>query len=509
LIKRALISVYDKTGLGKLAEYLDQNKVEIVSSGGTCGFLAEMGIAAKKVSEITGSDEILGGRVKTLHPAIHAGILARDDQLAELAGHGLAAFDLVVVNLYPFEKVAGGGASPDEVLENIDIGGPAMLRAAAKNFPRVIAICSPEDYDGLIDELKSNAGETTLEYRRRMARKVFARIGAYDNAIAAYLDIKDRLFKENIVLRLEKMGRLRYGENPHQQAALYLDPTYQYTSLAKAQVLSGKELSFNNLWDLEAALQMALDFDRPFAAVIKHTNPCGAAIGGTLAEAYGKALACDPQSAFGSIISLNKTVDMDTARLIHETEFIECVLAPDYEPEALELMKKKKTRRLLAVGQLQPPSEDDLEYRMISGGALAQTRDRKIVQAGDLSIVTKAKPTQAQIEDMLFAFQVVKHVKSNAALICKDGAAVGIGPGQTSRVDASLIAVRKAGHRAKDAVAASDAFFPMPDGLEVLAEAGVRAVIQPGGSKADPEIIAAADRLGVAMVFTGIRHFRH
>jgi phosphoribosylaminoimidazolecarboxamide formyltransferase / IMP cyclohydrolase len=509
LIKRALLSVYDKTGLEKLAGYLKENKVEIVSSGGTYEFLKEMGIAAKKVSEITGAPEILGGRVKTLHPAIHAGILARTDQLEELSRLNLATFDLVVVNLYPFEEVVDSGAQLEEALENIDIGGPAMLRAAAKNFPRVTVVCSPPDYDGLIDEFKSNNGETTLEYRRKLAQKVFAKTSAYDNAIVTYLTGKESLFSDSRVFSFEKLNRLRYGENPHQQAAIYIDSTYSFSSIAKAQILSGKELSFNNIWDLEAALQMALDFEKPFAAVIKHTNPCGAAIGATLAEAYAKALASDPLSAFGSIIALNRTVDMAAAKLIHETEFIECVLAPDYAPDALDLMKKKKTRRLLALGNLQSPADNDLEVRAITGGALIQTRDKQPLQARDLTIVTKTKPTQAQIEDLLFGFQVVKHVKSNAVLICKDCATVGIGPGQTSRVDSSLIAVRKAGERAKDAVAASDAFFPMPDGFEVLAQAGVKAVIQPGGSKGDPEVIAAADRLGVAMVFAGIRHFKH
>lgn len=504
-----MLSVYDKTGLEKLAGYLNQNKVEIVSSGGTYEFLKEMGIIAKKVSEITGAPEILGGRVKTLHPAIHAGILARKDQLEELSRLNLATFDLVVVNLYPFEEVVDSGAQLEEALENIDIGGPAMMRAAAKNFPRVTVICSPSDYDALLGELTTNNGETTLEYRRQLAQKVFSKTSAYDNAIVSYLTGKEKLFADSRVLCFEKLNRLRYGENPHQQAALYIDPAYPFISIGKAQILSGKELSFNNIWDLEAALQMALDFEKPFAAVIKHTNPCGAAVGENLAEAYRKALASDPLSAFGSIIALNRTVDLAVAKLIHETEFIECVLAPGYEPDALELMKKKKTRRLLATGKFQIPSENELEIRAITGGALIQTRDKQPVLARDLKIVTNAKPTAAQIEDMLFGFQVVKHVKSNAVLICKNGATVGIGPGQTSRVDSSLIAVRKAGERAKDAVAASDAFFPMPDGLQVLAQAGVKAVIQPGGSKADPEVIAAADKLGVAMVLTGIRHFKH
>jgi phosphoribosylaminoimidazolecarboxamide formyltransferase/IMP cyclohydrolase len=509
LIKRALISVHDKNHLEALAGYLEQNKVEIVSSGGTYDYLHRMGVSAKRITDITGAPEILGGRVKTLHPAVYGGILARIDQLDELKQHSLDLFDLVVVNLYPFEKIVADGAQLAEALENIDIGGPSMLRAAAKNFPRVTAVCSPADYESLIEEMKTNNCETTIEFRRSMALKVFASISAYDNAIASYLIGKDDLFRDNVTMTFQKLNGLRYGENPHQQAALYIDSSYVSNSIAKAKILSGKELSFNNIWDLEAALQMAMDFKPPFAAVIKHTNPCGAAIGATLAEAYEKALASDPLSAFGSGIALNREVDMATARLIHNTEFIECVLAPDYNPNALELMRKKKTRRLLAVGKLQAPVENDLEMRAIAGGALFQTRDHHEIKSQDLNSVTKIKPTPQQIEDLLFGFQAVKHVKSNAVLICKDGATLGMGPGQTSRVDASLIAVRKAGGRALGAVAASDAFFPMPDGLEVLAEAGVTAVIQPGGSKADPDIIAVADRLGVAMVFTGIRHFKH
>jgi len=515
LIKRALISVYDKTGIEKLAGYLNNKGVEIVSSGGTYETLKQAGIAVKKVSDITGSPEILGGRVKTLHPAIHAGILAKADQLDELNSHKLPQFDLVVVNLYPFEKVVAEGASLEQALENIDIGGPTMLRAAAKNYPRVTVICNPADYDNLIDQMENNNGDTTLEFRQRTALRVFARISFYDSKITRFLASQASAtesadtFADSFAAAFMKKTALRYGENPHQKAALYTEPGYQYTSLADARILAGKELSFNNLWDLEAALQMILDFDQPFAAVIKHTNPCGAAVGESLAEAYRKALSSDPLSAFGSIIGLNRVVDIDTARLLHETQFIECIIAPDYDPEALALMQKKKARRLVAVGPLKPPADEYLEMRRILGGALVQTRDIAEITANDLKLVTKAAPTPEQIKDLLFGFKLVKHVKSNAVLICKNSATVGIGMGQTSRVDASLIAVRKAGERANGAVAASDAFFPMPDGLEVLAEAGVQAVIQPGGSKGDPDVIVAADKAGIAMVFTGMRHFKH
>jgi len=515
LIKRALISVYDKTGIEKLAGYLNKKGVEIVSSGGTYETLKQADINVKKVSDITGSSEILSGRVKTLHPAIHAGILAKADQLDELSSHNLPLFDLVVVNLYPFEKVAAEGAGLDQALENIDIGGPTMLRAAAKNFPRVTVLCNPSDYDSLIDQMESNNGDTTPVFRHQMALRVFSRISCYDSKITQFLAGQTGstenadTFIDSFSTSFMKKNVLRYGENPHQKAALYAEPGYRYTSLADARILAGKELSFNNLWDLEAALQMILDFDQPFAVVIKHTNPCGAAVGETLAEAYHKALASDPLSAFGSVIGLNRVVDIDTARLLHETHFVECIIAPDYEPEALALMRKKKARRLVSVGQLNPPPDDYLEMRRILGGALVQTRDIDEITGNDLKLVTKVTPTPEQIQDLLFGFKLVKHVKSNAVLICKDGATVGVGMGQTSRVDASLIAIRKAGDRAKGAVAASDAFFPMPDGLEVLAEAGVKAVIQPGGSKGDPDVIAAADKAGIAMVFTGMRHFKH
>lgn len=513
MIKRALISVYDKTGVEKLAGYLQEKGVEIVSSGGTYKKLSEAGIKVTKVTDLTGAGEILGGRVKTLHPNVHAGILAREDQLDELAKLDIQPFDLVVVNLYPFEQVITSGASLAEALENIDIGGPAMLRASAKNYPRVTVICDPIDYDSLIEIIETNNGATTEEYRQFMAIKTFARTSAYDNAITTYLnkqaEEQEDDFPRSISLNFIKKDTLRYGENPHQKAALYTEPSYAFTSLANARVLAGKELSFNNLWDLEAALQMILDFDEPFAAVIKHTNPCGAAIGKSLSEAYHKALASDPLSAFGSIIGLNRVVDMETAQLLHDTHFVECIVAPDYEPEALTLMKKKKARRLVAVGDLQRPDSSHFEIRRILGGALLQSRDTQEPSRDDLKTATKVQPTSEQIDDLLFGFKMVKHVKSNAVLICKDGATVGIGMGQTSRVDSSIIAIRKAGERAVAAVAASDAFFPMPDGLEVLAEAGVKAVIQPGGSKGDPDVIAAADKAGITMVFSGIRHFKH
>jgi phosphoribosylaminoimidazolecarboxamide formyltransferase/IMP cyclohydrolase len=512
-IKRALISVYDKEGLIDLARGLRQFDINIISTGGTMKTLKDAGIPVTSVSDITGFPEILDGRVKTLHPKIHGGILARRDlpeHVSQIEKHDISPIDLVIVNLYPFEKVTSKpDISEEEVIENIDIGGPSMVRSAAKNYGDVTIITSPSDYAALLDELTNNNGATTLEFRRKMAQAAFAKTASYDTAIAEWFSKTDDQFPQSFNPSYKLISGLRYGENPHQKAALYEIPDFPFTSLPKGRLLSGKELSFNNIWDLEAGLQMALDFTEPFAAVIKHTNPCGAAVAETLAEAYKKALDADPVSAYGSVIAVNRAVDMDTAKLLHETPFVECILAPGFEPESLELLAKKKNRRLLDVGKLSRSPENSLEYRPITGGTLAQTPDRFDVKKENLQVVTKVVPTDQQIDELLFAFRIVKHIKSNAIVICKDRTAIGVGPGQTSRVESSIIAVRKAGERARGAVAASDAFFPMPDGLEALAEAGIVAVIQPGGSKQDPNVIAAADRLGVAMVFTGIRHFKH
>ncbi len=512
-IKRALISVYDKEGLLELARGLRQFDIDIISTGGTMKTLKDAGIPVTSVSDITGFPEILDGRVKTLHPKIHGGILARRDlpeHVSEIEKYDIYPIDLVIMNLYPFEKVTSKpDISEEEAIENIDIGGPSMVRSAAKNYGDVTIITSPSDYAALLDELKNNDGATTLEFRRKMAQAAFAKTASYDTAIAKWFSKTDDQFPQSLNLSYKLKSGLRYGENPHQKAALYEIPDFPFASLAKGRLLSGKELSFNNIWDLEAGLQMALDFTEPFAAVIKHTNPCGAAVAETLAEAYKKALDADPVSAYGSVIALNRAVDLDTAKLLHETPFVECILAPGFEPESLALLAKKKNRRLLDVGELSRSPENSLEYRPITGGTLAQTPDRFDAKKENLRIVTKVAPTVQQIDELLFAFRIVKHIKSNAIVICKDRTAIGVGPGQTSRVESSMIAVRNAGERAWGAVAASDAFFPMPDGLEALAEAGVVAVIQPGGSKQDPIVIEAADRLGVAMVFTGIRHFKH
>jgi len=512
-IKRALISVHDKDGLIELAKGLNEFGVEIISTGGTLKAIKDAGIPATAVADITGFPEILDGRVKTLHPNIHGGILARrelPEHISALKKHDIVAIDLVVINLYPFERVtARPDVSEADAIENIDIGGPSMIRSAAKNFRDVTVITSPDDYQTLLEELRANGGATTPEFRRKMAIAAFGKTAAYDAAINSWFGKTADTFPERLNLSYSISSTLRYGENPHQSAALYERPNYRYTSVPKGKILSGKELSFNNIWDLESGLQMIFDFSEPFAAVIKHTNPCGAAVGRTLAEAYSKALNADPVSAFGSVIALNRPVDMETAKLLHETPFVECILAPKFEPDSLELLAKKKNRRLLELGDIAIPPESEYECRHITGGILAQTPDRHNVKREELKVATKITPTDAQVDELLFAFRIVKHIKSNAIVICRDRTAVGVGPGQTSRVESSIIAVRKAGDRAKGAVAASDAFFPMPDGLEVLGEAGVTAVIQPGGSKGDPDVIAAADRLGMAMVFTGIRHFKH
>ncbi len=512
-IKRALLTVYDKQGIVEFGKKLVEYGIEIISTGGTMKTLQDAGIAVKSVSDITGFPEILDGRVKTLHPKVHGGILGRrdlPDHLAQMKKHGIEPIDLVVVNLYPFEKVTENpDVSEEDAIENIDIGGPAMIRSASKNFAHVTVITSPDDYAELLAEMSSHNGDTTLEFRRRMAGLTFARTAAYDSAINSYFNKDNHDFRSPITQSFRLRETLRYGENPHQKAALYESPNYRYSSIAKGRLLSGKELSFNNIWDLEAGLQMILDFKEPFAAVIKHTNPCGAAIGKTLAEAYRKALEADPVSAYGSVIALNRVIDMETAKLLHETAFVECILAPGFDPDSLALLKTKKNRRLLDIGDLKPSPAESFDYRPIAGGLLAQTPDRKDITCDDLQFVTIKKPSDHQIDELLFAFKMVKHIKSNAIVICKDFTTIGVGPGQTSRVESSGIAVRKAGDKAKGAVAASDAFFPMPDGLEVLANAGVVAVIQPGGCKQDPEVIKAADQAGVAMVLTGVRHFKH
>jgi len=517
-IKRALLSVSDKTGLVDLGRALDRLGIEIISTGGTMRKLRDAGVHVVSVSTFTGCPEVMDGRVKTLHPKIHAGILYRRDnekdaeELGELETKGI---DLVVANLYPFEQtVARPDADDAEIIENIDIGGPSMIRAAAKNFLFVTVVVDPADYPTLVAQLEENNGSTTLEFRRLCAAKVFAQSANYEKAIAAYFESgrgseADR-FPSPLKLTYRRQGSLRYGENPHQQAALYADPGFEQPTLLRAEVLAGKELSFNNYGDLDACLEILLDFKQPFACVLKHANPCGAAVGTTLALAYQRAYESDPLSAFGSIIGLNREVDLDTARLLHETHFVECMLAPAFSDEAIKLLTKKKARRILALPEIgRGRGADEVAYKFIRGGLLAQTADNHVMDSGQLQVVTRRRPTDEELADLLFGWVVVKHTRSNAIVFAKGGATVGIGMGQTSRVDSVHLAVKRAGERARGAVMASDAFFPMADGLEAAAQAGVTAVIQPGGSKGDPEVIAAADQAGIAMVFTGVRHFKH
>ncbi|MGH8014703.1 MAG: bifunctional phosphoribosylaminoimidazolecarboxamide formyltransferase/IMP cyclohydrolase, partial [Candidatus Zixiibacteriota bacterium] len=475
-------------------------------------------IPAISVSTFTGFPEIMGGRVKTLHPKIYAGILHRRDNpkdVEQLANADSKTIDLVIVNLYPFkETVAKPNVTEADAIENIDIGGPTMIRAAAKNFESVVILVDSADYSSLSKQLDSFNGATELNFRKNCAAKAFAQSADYDVAISRYFTpAKSETpadFPKTLELHFSHKMNLRYGENPHQAGALYESPAYSEPSLLRAEVLAGKELSYNNYNDLDACLDMLLEFNEPFAGVVKHTNPCGAAIGKTIGEAYQAAYESDPLSAYGSIIGLNREVNLEAAQLLHETPFVECILAPSFSKDALELLSKKKARRLLALPEIAKGKSRGLHnYRFIQGGLLAQSADDAEVKANELKIVTKKAPTKSEISDLLFAWKVVKHTISNAIVLAKNGATVGIGMGQTSRVDSSFMAVKRAGERAKGAVMASDAFFPMPDGLEVAVDAGVAAVIQPGGSKGDEDVIKAADKAKVAMVFTGIRHFKH
>ncbi len=519
--KRALISVSDKIGIDKLALKLNELGIEIISTGGTLKALRQAGAHVISVSTFTGAPEILGGRVKTLHPKIHAGILYRRENAEDvevMSQSDYRGIDLIVVNLYPFQQtVAKPDADDDLIIENIDIGGPSMIRAGAKNHESVTVVVDPSDYGTLIEQLEANDGATTYDFRRVCAGKAFQLTAVYDRAIADYFalgkpgDQNDSTrFPHDLSLNYLRKAELRYGENPHQQASLYGQEGFPGPTLINSQMHAGKELSFNNYYDLDACLEMVLDFKEPFACVVKHANPCGAAIGKDLAEAYKRAYESDPLSAFGSIIGLNQEVDIATAQLLHETPFVECILAPSFSDESLALLKKKKNRRLLTLADIvkgRPSGE--VYYRFIRGGVLAQTADDSEATKEMLKVVTNRQPTEAEIADLLFGMKIVKHTKSNAIVLAKDGATVGVGMGQTSRVDSGFMAVKRAGDRCKGAVMASDAFFPMPDGVEVATDAGVTAIIQPGGSKGDDQAIEAANKANAAMVFTGIRHFKH
>ncbi len=517
-IRTALLSVSDKSGLVPFARALQGRGVAILSSGGTARTLAAEGVAVETVEAYTGSPEVMDGRVKTLHPRVHGGILARGERdQGDLDRLGARLIDLVVVNLYPFERVAADPASGHEhIVENIDIGGPSMVRSAAKNHARVTIVCDPADYQRVLDAMDGGGGDTTPALRAELAAKAFAHTAAYDAAIAGYLSSRDEAgnrerFPRYLTLPFERAYRLRYGENPHQAAAFYVERDAPAGTLARAESLGagGKELSFNNLVDVDAALEAVREFDRPAAVVVKHTNPCGAAVGASLAHAYHEAREADPLSAFGGIVALNREVDEATARVVAET-FVECVVAPSFAPGALEVLRAKKNLRLLATGSWLGAEHEALAYKRVGGGLVVQDRDA--TAAGEVTrgkVVTKRAPTAEEMRSLEFGWRVCKHVKSNAIVLARGETTVGVGAGQMSRVVSVQIACEKAGEKARGSVLASDAFFPFPDGVEAAARAGVTAVAQPGGSVKDAEVIAAADAAGLAMVLTGVRHFRH
>lgn len=519
-LERALISVYDKTGLAEFARQLAELRIEIVSTGGTARFLREAGVTVRDVAELTGSPEMLGGRVKTLHPKVHAGILFRRgnaEDRKQTAEYRIAAIDMVVVNLYPFSAAATKlGATAEELIENIDIGGPAMVRSAAKNFESVTVVTDPGDYEAVLSELL-RSGEIALSTRLEFARKAFALTGRYDGLIATQLERLSANGRLQLAAVPEKLPRrlhfdfelrqaMRYGENPHQQAALYVPAAAEAKGFAAARQIHGKELSYNNLVDLDAAWALACEFGHPATAIIKHNNPCGAAESESLAESYRRALECDPVSAFGGVIAFNGVVDLETAAEL-EKLFVECIAAPGYEKSALEKLTAKKNLRLLEMPSGNPSGE--LQLKRIAGAMLIQEPDEQAVNETEWRTATKRWPSEAEMRSLRFAWIVCKHVKSNAIVFARDGRTLGIGAGQMSRVDSVKIAAMKAQMPLNGSVVASDAFFPFPDGVEEAAKAGAVAVVQPGGSVRDNEVIAAADRLGLAMVFTGVRHFRH
>jgi phosphoribosylaminoimidazolecarboxamide formyltransferase / IMP cyclohydrolase len=523
-VTRALLSVSDKTGLIEFARNLARKGIMLVSTGGTSKALADAGLDVTDVSTLTSFPEMMDGRVKTLHPAVHGGLLAirsNPEHQASLLAHGIQQIDLLVVNLYPFEATVAAGKDYDECIENIDIGGPAMIRAAAKNHYDVAVVVDGADYGTIINELDAHQGSLTLRLRKALAQKAYARTAAYDAAVSNWLaEQTGETSPAYRALGGTLAQTMRYGENPHQQAAFYRTPERR-AGVATARQLQGKQLSYNNINDTDAAFECVAEFDPaqgPACVIVKHANPCGVATGGSIAEAYARALACDPVSAFGGIIALNQTLDAEAAARIVEI-FTEVIIAPAASDEAIALIAAKKNLRLLVTGGLPDPRNPGLSMRTVSGGFLVQNRDNAVVDDMELRVVTKRQPTATELADLRFAFRVAKHVKSNAIVYARNLATVGIGAGQMSRVDSSRIAAWKAGEAAKNAglstsltqgsVVASDAFFPFADGLLAAAEAGATAVIQPGGSMRDEEVINAADKAGLAMVFTGHRHFRH
>jgi phosphoribosylaminoimidazolecarboxamide formyltransferase/IMP cyclohydrolase len=517
-VRRALLSVSDKTGIVELARELRERGIELLSTGGTAKLLVNHGITVKEVADHTGFPEIMGGRVKTLHPKIHGGLLGRrglDEPV--MRAHDIEPIDLLAVNLYPFAAtVARVGCSYDDAVDNIDIGGPAMVRAAAKNHASVTVIVDPNDYRELLDELAANQGATNLAMRQKLAAKAFAHTAQYDAMVSAYftgaLGGGAPTFPDDLNLSFRKHLDLRYGENPHQQAAFYTDPRAIGASVTQAVQIQGKELSYNNIADSDTALECVRQFDTAGCVIVKHANPCGAARAGTVADAYARAYRTDPTSAYGGVIAFNRELDAATAQAIVDQQFVEVILAPRVSEAAKALLAPKDTVRVLEVGDLTNPVVQLLEYKSVAGGLLVQTRDHGVIRAQELRAVTKRVPTLAELDDLIFAWRVAKYVKSNAIVCVKDKATVGIGAGQMSRVVSSKIAALKAKDAGLDldsASVASDAFFPFRDGLDAVAELGITSVIQPGGSKRDAEVIAAADEHGIAMVFTGMRHFRH
>jgi phosphoribosylaminoimidazolecarboxamide formyltransferase / IMP cyclohydrolase len=517
-VRRALLSVSDKTGLVDFARALAERQVEILSTGGTGKLLAGAGIAVKEVSSHTGFPEIMDGRVKTLHPKIHGGLLGRrgtDD--AVMAQHGIEPIDLLIVNLYPFAATI---AKPDctyaDAVENIDIGGPAMVRAAAKNHDGVAVAVDPSDYPALLEELRANDGSTTFATRARLAAKAFAHTARYDTMVSSYLlarrDALSEKYPATLPLAFDKAQDLRYGENPHQSAAFYREIGARGACISTARVLQGKDLSFNNIADADTAIECVRQFEEPACVIVKHANPCGVAVAATILEAYDKAYRTDPTSAFGGIIAFNRELDAATTTAILGRQFVEVIASPTLAPKALEALAAKPAVRVLALGDLTRPSGDALEYRSVNGGLLAQSRDSATLATADLKIVTKRHPDAKELADLRFAWSVCKFVKSNAIVYARGRATIGVGAGQMSRVYSSRLAAMKAADEkleTQGSVMASDAFFPFRDGIDVAAGYGIRAVIQPGGSKRDDEVIAAADEHGIAMVFTGVRHFRH
>ncbi len=516
-----MISVSDKQNLEKLGKFLSESGVEILSTGGSAKALSDAGIPVKEVGDHTGFPEIMNGRVKTLHPKIHGGILARrsdETHLAAMRDHDIAPIDMIVVNLYPFEETVAAGADFETCIENIDIGGPSLIRAAAKNHESITVITDTLDYDAVIAEMKENEGATTPELRRQLAARAYAKTAAYDAAIADWFAKQNGdEFPQRHTLAGNRAQIMRYGENPHQSAAFYRTADDR-PGVATASQLQGKELSYNNLNDTDAAFELVAEFSEPAVAIIKHANPCGVAIGNSLSDAYNRALKCDPVSAFGGIIAVNRELDADAAKEMTEL-FLEVIIAPEVTDAAKEILAAKKNLRVLATNGMPASDEPGMTLKMLAGGYLLQSRDAAHVTAGDLKTVTKREPSEQELADLIFAFTVCKHVKSNAIVYAKDGATVGIGAGQMSRVDSCRIAAQKSADAAEAAgegdplaigsVVASDAFFPFADGLLTAAAAGATAVIQPGGSIRDDEVIAAADDNDLAMVLTGIRHFRH